>query len=92
MSDFSHAVLFYSLKLYFLPLDDANTVTLVVILFIFTFSMFKIEHHYFQVSLFADDTKIHFDENSFRLKCVFDILDHFGKKSGCKMNLTYAFL
>ena len=88
MSDFSSAILFYFLKLYFLPLDDANTVALVVILFIFTFTMFKIEHYHFQVSLFADDTVILFNENSFPFKCPFDILDHFREKSGCKVNLS----
>ena len=87
MSDFSHAILLYFLKLYFLPLDDANTVALVVILFVFTFTMFKIEHYHFQVSLFADDTVIHFNENSFQFKYAFDILDHFSKESGCKVNL-----
>ena len=54
---------------------------------------FKIEHHRFKVSLFADDTVIYLYGNSFQLKCRFDILDYFGEESGCKVNLTksYAF-
>ena len=34
---------------------------------------FKIEHHCFKVSLFADVTIIYLDENSFLFRCVFDI-------------------
>ena len=37
---------------------------------------FKIEHHCFKVSLFADDTVIYLNRNSFQFKCVFDILDY----------------
>ena len=52
-----------------------------------------LEHHCFKVSLFADDTVIYLNGNSSQFKCVFDILDYFGKKSGCKVNLSksYAF-
>ena len=55
---------------------------------------YEIEHHCFKVSLFADDTVIYLNGNSSQFKCVFDILDHFGKESGCKVNLSksYAFL
>ena len=49
---------------------------------------FKIEHHCFKVSVFADDTVICLNENSFLFKRVFDILDFFGKESGCKVNLS----
>ena len=49
---------------------------------------FKIEHHRFKVSLFQDDTVNYFNENSFQFKRVFDILNYFGKKSGCKENLS----
>ena len=54
---------------------------------------FEIEHYYFKVSLFADDTVIYLNGNSSQFKCVFDILDYFGKESGCKVNLSksYAF-
>ena len=52
---------------------------------------FKIEHHCFKVSLFADDTVIYLNGNSFQLKCVFDILDYFGKESGSKVNLSKSF-
>ena len=54
---------------------------------------FKIKHHCFKVSLFADDTVICLYGNSFQFKCRFDILDYFGEESGCKVNLTksYAF-
>ena len=47
---------------------------------------FKIEHHCFKV-LFADDTVVYLNENSFQFKCVFDFSEYFGKKSGCKVNL-----
>ena len=54
---------------------------------------FEIEHYCFKVSLFADDTVIYLNGNSSQLKGVFDILDYFGKESGCKVNLSksYAF-
>ena len=54
---------------------------------------FEIEHYCFKVSLFADDTVIYLNGNSSQFKCVFDILDYFGKESGCKVNLSksYAF-
>ena len=54
---------------------------------------FKIENHCFKVSLFADDTVNYLNGNSSQFKCVFDILDYFGKESGCKVNLSksYAF-
>ena len=47
---------------------------------------FEIEHHCFKVSLFADDTVIYLNGNSSQFKCVVDILDYFGKESGCKVN------
>ena len=54
---------------------------------------FEIELHCFRVSLFADDAAIYLNGNSSQFKCVFDILDYFGKESGCKVNLSksYAF-
>ena len=54
---------------------------------------FEIEHHCFKVSLFAYDTVIDLNGNSFQFKCVFDILNYFGKESGYKVNLSksYAF-
>ena len=54
---------------------------------------FEIEDYCFKVSLFADDTVIYLNGNSSQFKCVFDILDYFGKESGCKVNLSksYAF-
>ena len=54
---------------------------------------FEIEHHCFKGSLFADDTVIYLNGNSSQFKCVFDILDYFGKEFGCKVNLSksYAF-
>ena len=54
---------------------------------------FEIEHQCFKVSLFADDTAIYLNGNSSQFKCVFDILDYFGKESVCKVNLSksYAF-
>ena len=57
------------------------------------YQRFEIEHHCFKVSLFADDTVIYLNGNSFQFKYVFDILDSFGKESGCKVNLSksYAF-
>ena len=43
--------------------------------------------------LFADDTVIYLNGNSFQFNYVFDILGYFDKESGCKVNLTksYAF-
>ena len=57
------------------------------------FQRFEIEHHCFKASLFADVTVIYLNENSSQFKCVFDILDYFGKESECKVNLSksYAF-
>ena len=54
---------------------------------------FEIEHHCFKVSLFADDAVIYLNGSSSQFRCVFDILDYFGKESGCKVNLSksYAF-
>ena len=54
---------------------------------------FEIEHHCFKVLLFADDTVIYLNGNSSQFNCGFDILDYFGKESGCKVNLSksYAF-
>ena len=54
---------------------------------------FEIERHRFKVSLFADDTVIYLNGNPSQFNYVFDILDSFGKKSGCKVNLSksYAF-
>ena len=54
---------------------------------------FEIEYHYFQISLFANDAVIYLNGTSFQFKCVFDILNFFGKESGCKVNLSksYAF-
>ena len=54
---------------------------------------FEIEHQYFKVSLFADETVIYLNGNSSQFKCVFDFLDYFGKESGYKVNLSksYAF-
>ena len=54
---------------------------------------FEIEHHCFKVSLFADDTVIYLNRNYSQFKCIFDILDYFGKESGCKANSnkSYAF-
>ena len=37
---------------------------------------FKIEHHCFKVSLFADDTVVYLNGNSSQFKYVFDILDY----------------
>ena len=53
----------------------------------------EIEHHCSKESLFADDTVIYLNGNSSQFKYVFDILDYFGKESGCKVNLakSYAF-
>ena len=47
---------------------------------------FEIEHNCFKVSLFADDTVIYLNGNFSQFKCAFDILDYFGKESGCKVN------
>ena len=57
------------------------------------YQRFEIEHHCFKVSLFADDAVIYLNGNSSQFKYVFDILDYFGKESGCKVNLSksYAF-
>ena len=52
---------------------------------------FEIEHHCFKLPLFADVTVIYLNENSFQFKCVFDILDYFGKESGCKVNLSNSY-
>ena len=49
---------------------------------------FATEKTCFKVSLFADDTVIYLNENQLQFKYVFDILETFGSKSGCKVNLT----
>ena len=52
---------------------------------------FEIEHHCFKVSLFAYDTVIYLNGNSSQFKYGFDILDYFGKESGCKVNFSKSF-
>ena len=47
---------------------------------------FEIELYCFKVSLFADDAAIYLNKNSSQFEYVFDILDYFGKESGCKVN------
>ena len=41
-----------------------------------------------KVSLFADDTVIYLNDSPFQFKFVFTILENFGSKSGCKVNLN----
>ena len=48
---------------------------------------FVIEKHCFKISLFPDDTVIYLNGNQLQFKYVFDILETFGSKSGCKVNL-----
>ena len=52
---------------------------------------FEIEHHCFKIQLFADNAVFYLNGNSFQFKCVFDILDYFGKESGCKVNLSKSY-
>ena len=49
---------------------------------------FKIKHHCFKVSLFADVTATYLNGNSSQFKCVLDVLDCFGNKSGCEVNFN----
>ena len=42
----------------------------------------------FKVSLFADDIAIFLKENALQFNYVFDILNSFGQKSGCKVNTS----
>ena len=48
----------------------------------------KINSHCFKVSLFDDDTVVYLNWNASRFNYVFDILNYFGNKSGCKVNLS----
>ena len=41
-----------------------------------------------KVSLFADDTIIYLNDSPSQFKCMFTILENFGSKSGCKVNLN----
>ena len=41
-----------------------------------------------KVSLFADDTVIYLNDSPSQFQCVFAILENFGSKSGCKVNLN----
>ena len=41
-----------------------------------------------KVSLFADDTVIYLNDSPYQFKYVFTILENFGSKSGCKVNLN----
>ena len=52
---------------------------------------FEFEHHCFKLSLFADDTVIYLNGNSFQFKCGFDIFYYFGKESGNKVNLSKSY-
>ena len=49
---------------------------------------FKINSHFFKVSLFADDSVIYLNGNTSQFNYVFDILKYFGNKSGCQVNLN----
>ena len=49
---------------------------------------FKINCHCFKVSFFANDTVIYLNGNTSIFNYVFDILNYFGNKSGCKVNLS----
>ena len=49
---------------------------------------FVIEKHCYKISLFADNTVIYLNENQLQFKYVFDILETFGSKSGCQVNLN----
>ena len=48
----------------------------------------KLNKQTFKVSLFADDIAIFLNGNALQFNYVFDILDTFGKKSGCKVNMS----
>ena len=41
-----------------------------------------------KVPLFADDTVIYLNDSPSQFKCVFTILETFGSKSGCEVNLN----
>ena len=48
----------------------------------------KLNKQTFKVSLFADDIAIFLNGNALQFNYVFDILDIFGQKSGCKVNMS----
>ena len=48
---------------------------------------FKINSHCFNVSLFADDAVIYLSGNASQFNYVFNILNYFGNKSRCKVNV-----
>ena len=48
----------------------------------------KLNKQTFKVSLFADDVAIFLNGNALQFNYAFDILDAFGKKSGCKVNMN----
>ena len=48
----------------------------------------QIGNELLKVSLFADDTVIYLNDSPSQFKCVFTILENFGSKSDCKVNLN----
>ena len=48
----------------------------------------KLNQQTFKVSLFADDVAIFLNENALQFNYAFDILNAFGQKSGCKVNMN----